>query len=391
MKDRETIIEKTSLTFFDRDDLMKETERNLSILIPRTKSQKEFYNKWLKAWRIGKTLEIENEYGYLFDYMKQIIRRAKNERELGNVEAKILKLQLAYPANSVYRKSNSFHRWAYEYRADTQIARENYQEAIDILSGAFKFSVRINIDKLLSLKLFVGEDLNGWDLLNLRGWTGFTKWGKSNIPLVAESADNFLQKKRQELDSTILPLWRKEARKAGRVHALPKISIFHGMLPTNKMGELRRTAIFTTTVKEYPFRFISPFSLSDSELSKIIENSARTSQNLPLIGEGWISETDLYYTIKENFSDNKVLFHASPNWLGRQHLDVYIPELRIALEYQGEQHDRPVEFFGGEKAFIKAQERDARKLDLCNLNGVKLIYIRAGYSLREVLKLIKAR
>jgi hypothetical protein len=40
---------------------------------------------------------------------------------------------------------------------------------------------------------------------------------------------------------------------------------------------------------------------------------------------------------------------------------VYLPELKIALEYQGEQHFRPIPFFGGEAGFIETQKRDRRK------------------------------
>ena len=62
-------------------------------------------------------------------------------------------------------------------------------------------------------------------------------------------------------------------------------------------------------------------------------------------------------------------------WLGRQHLDIYIPELKIAVEYQGRQHSEPVEFFGGQEAFEKNLERDARKKRLCDENGVNLLYV----------------
>ncbi len=61
----------------------------------------------------------------------------------------------------------------------------------------------------------------------------------------------------------------------------------------------------------------------------------------------------------------------------------------MAIEFQGEQHDKPIEFFGGEKAFQETKERDARKRNLCEQNGVYLIYVRSGYSLNKVVKLIK--
>ena len=45
------------------------------------------------------------------------------------------------------------------------------------------------------------------------------------------------------------------------------------------------------------------------------------------------------------------------------------------IEYQGEQHFRPVEFFGGEEQFLKQQEFDNKKRDFCKQNNFKLIEI----------------
>jgi hypothetical protein len=323
--------------------------------------------------------------------MKQCILKAKNEKDLEKVEAEILKLQIAYPINS-YRKSRSFNRWAIEYRSDTYIARHNYKEALNILSESFRLSIPPDINKILSLKLYIGEDLNGWDLLYFYGAPRVTRWGIENLNILASSAEKYLHDKQVESNSTILPHWRNAARLAGR-GALQPLRLFDGIYNrsgVNQYGKPLKPNRFETTIRYYYFNWVKPFSISLFEILKIIENSARESQNLPKIGEGWISETDLYYTLKEQLPDFKVVFHASPKWLGRQHLDVFIPEIKIALEYQGEQHDRPIEFFGGERAFIKTQKHDLRKLKLCLENDVNLIYIRAGYSLKEVLSLIQS-
>lgn len=368
---------------------MEESERNLDILVPRTKNQREFLKKWVKVWRVGNILNIENEYGYLFDYMKQLIRRAKTEKDLEKIEAEILKLQMAYPINS-HRKSKSFNRWAIEYRSDTYIARHSYKEAINVLSESYKLPIPPDISKILSLKLYIGDDINGWDLLYFYGTPRVTRWGRENLEILANSAEKYLSDKRVELNSTILPHWRNAARLAFR-GALEPLRLFDGInhrADTNQYGKPLKPNRFETTIRRYNFNYIEPFSIPLFEILKIIENNARESQNLPKIGEGWISETDLYYTIKEQLPDLKVAFHASPKWLGKQHLDVFIPELKVALEFQGEQHDRPIEYFGGEASFIKTQKHDIRKLKLCSENDVRLIYIRAGYSLNEVLRLI---
>lgn len=72
-------------------------------------------------------------------------------------------------------------------------------------------------------------------------------------------------------------------------------------------------------------------------------------------------------------------------WLGRQMLDFYIPDLNIAIECQGVQHFKPIEYFGGEKEFGKIVERDQRKARLCEEEGVRLFYIRYDEDVEEVL------
>ena len=62
------------------------------------------------------------------------------------------------------------------------------------------------------------------------------------------------------------------------------------------------------------------------------------------------------------------------NWLGRQSLDFYLPKYNIAIECQGEQHYRPIEFFGGLKTFNKIKNNDIKKSNKCKNNNIKLIY-----------------
>ncbi len=108
------------------------------------------------------------------------------------------------------------------------------------------------------------------------------------------------------------------------------------------------------------------------------ENRVRKRFVVPLIGEKWISETTLYRNLKLLFSSYEVIHHASPEWLGSMHLDVFIPEINVAFEYQGRQHLKPVDFFGGEEAFEKLKKRDKEKMTLCRKNSVKWYYINEG-------------
>lgn len=63
--------------------------------------------------------------------------------------------------------------------------------------------------------------------------------------------------------------------------------------------------------------------------------------------------------------------------LGNSNLsyDFYLPNYNLLIEYQGEQHEKPIDFFGGEKQFKKQQEHDRRKKEYANNNKIKLLPI----------------
>lgn len=90
----------------------------------------------------------------------------------------------------------------------------------------------------------------------------------------------------------------------------------------------------------------------------------------------WKSEHLIFLRLGELLPDTEILQHAQPVWLAPQHLDVFVPRANLAIEFQGEQHFGPVDFFGGEEGFRATKKRDANKKRLCQLAGVALEYIR---------------
>ena len=129
-----------------------------------------------------------------------------------------------------------------------------------------------------------------------------------------------------------------------------------------------------------------------SEAGRILreaENKYRLHIGAKKIGESWISETELFYKLQQHFKEKVVVQHGRPNWLGRQHFDIWFPEENIAVEYQGAQHDKAVDYFGGEKAFLANQKRDLMKREKCKNNNCTLIEVRPGYDLKTVIKEIE--
>lgn len=115
----------------------------------------------------------------------------------------------------------------------------------------------------------------------------------------------------------------------------------------------------------YTYPFFACKDRKEYELiySKLINENA--------ISVKWKGESEMYNLIKLYFP--KAIFQYHCDWLNLQSLDVFVPEINIAFEYQGEQHYHSVEVFGGEVKYEEQQERDSKKRLLCKKNGVKLI------------------
>ena len=131
--------------------------------------------------------------------------------------------------------------------------------------------------------------------------------------------------------------------------------------------------------------YIKKTSIEQDIDEREAENIVREMKGIPKIGERWISETMLFNYIDILFPQYTVQREASPAWLGQQRLDIFIPELNLAIEYQGQQHYHPVDLFGGEEGLIKTKERDKIKAKKCKAEGIELIYFTYEDELSENL------
>lgn len=87
--------------------------------------------------------------------------------------------------------------------------------------------------------------------------------------------------------------------------------------------------------------------------------------------------------IKDYLEKNLVLFEEqkmfndcmNPKTKAKLRFDFFLPDYNCCIEFDGEQHFRPVNFFDGEKGFIERQYRDNIKTQYCKNNNIKLIRI----------------
>ena len=55
--------------------------------------------------------------------------------------------------------------------------------------------------------------------------------------------------------------------------------------------------------------------------------------------------------------------------------DFYLPKYNLLIEFQGKQHEEPIEYFGGEEKFKIQQEHDKRKREYAQLHNINLLEI----------------
>ena len=132
--------------------------------------------------------------------------------------------------------------------------------------------------------------------------------------------------------------------------------------------------MYGSTFKAKYGAYITKLAIQEGIDERDAENQIRDLKGVARIGERWINETLLFNYINMIFSQFTVQREASPSWLNRQRFDIYIPEINLAIEYQGKQHYVAVDLFGGEAGLEKTKQRDKEKLHLSKINGVDIVY-----------------
>ena len=117
----------------------------------------------------------------------------------------------------------------------------------------------------------------------------------------------------------------------------------------------------------------SYFQKRTRRIRKIIENEVRVRFGFKKVGEAWTTETVLYQLVCQIFPQEKIYRHFRPDFLDFLELDIFIPSLNLGIEYQGIQHFKPVDHWGGEDSLKRLKKRDKRKKILCEKNNIKLI------------------
>lgn len=68
--------------------------------------------------------------------------------------------------------------------------------------------------------------------------------------------------------------------------------------------------------------------------------------------------------------------------------DFYLPDYNMCIEFDGIQHFKPIEYFGGLKTYKETKRRDKIKNDYCKNNNIQLIRIKYDKNIKKFLESI---
>lgn len=96
-------------------------------------------------------------------------------------------------------------------------------------------------------------------------------------------------------------------------------------------------------------------------------------------------ERKVFRFIEENKFEYKTQYKVSECKYEKElPFDFYLPNHNLCIEYQGEQHYRPIKTWGGEEYFEKTLKRDQIKKDYCKNNKISLLEIKHDIPLDQV-------
>jgi HEAT repeat protein len=370
-------------------------------------SQKKFYRKWLLNLNKGKFLDIEGNLSYVFNYLYGVINEFIQNRDINHFLDCFNKIEKGY---GEYPKIKEY---LIIWKSDAYRLVGEYDKALETIKekGLLPFEATIFAQIISHEK---GNFIDGKDLIYMNGISKLTDFGKKHQNEIADVAtlflNDFYKENGMNLAQFFLKSFNTDLSKEGLSSLekfFPKKSEYlrfkgNGFSKENlanmdqySHGFFRGCVLINIDANLIPnsinfkYSYVPPIVAQafKNEIKRILresENTVREEMDIPKIGEGWVSETELYYLIMKAFPKEHIIHHGRPSWLGQQHLDIYFPAKNIGIEYQGEQHNEPLDFFGGQKAFEYRQKLDKRKKERCKKNECKLIYIYPDYDFKEI-------
>jgi hypothetical protein len=309
--------------------------------------QRGFYSFLEKEIAKQNYFDVHGQVSYLFVYVYKILG---SRRRIGYQDVYNELMDIA----EAYHHEKNFFKLCKFWAADCLLANDEFESFLeqtepDTPVGREKFISNLR----LNIQMICGLPANGIDLFKMASGS-VSKPTRKYLGLFRDMMLNTINEHQVEYGN-----WFENAKKE---------------ISGNRVWKY---GLFSSSSFIHHHKNLNLFSFDESKnlreqiisLARETENNLRENVGLPKIGEGWVSETELFFFLKNAFPQTHVVQHGKPNWLGKQHFDIWFPRWQIAVEYHGRQHFEPVLFFGGNDSFEKTQQRDIRKKRLAKANN----------------------
>lgn len=338
-------------------------------------TQRRTYNFIKKNLAHNKYVDVESNVSYLFLYVYETLETVKKTKHIPAVINKLEQVVQLYKSDN-----DKFCSYVEYWIAGLYCVLEDYEKALDIYAKDLCIlntnTARANT--ICSIKGYLGIDVTARDIISLLD-RKFTDLVKDKIDKIECFCDLVLKQEKERLGMDYIQYINKKYPNEAKYD----LQIFSGL--RYGWDLLRMNPNLIKEIAYYAIPEVYNFCIT---LTRNAENLLREYMDVPKVGEGWISETELYYKIKEYFPNLEVIHQYRDKWLGKQHLDIFIPTLKLAFEYQGVQHTKPVDFFGGVQGFVANKKRDYIKKQKCTKNGVLLYEVFPDYKFDDIKQFI---
>ena len=99
-------------------------------------------------------------------------------------------------------------------------------------------------------------------------------------------------------------------------------------------------------------------------------------------------ESKIFTILKgNNINFNTQKTYKDCFYKGVLRFDFYLPKYNMCIEYNGDQHYKPIDFFGGNEQYDKNKIRDDIKKKYCSDNNIKLLIIKSNENILDALKI----
>lgn len=368
--------------------------------------QREFYEYWVTELRKDNFVDVDGNLTYIFVYLYSVIEDFIKDKDIDCLAECFDKVRVRRGYSEHERVREHLDAWL----SDAYFYVEEYDKAWELHRKA---QIGLSVADFINFKSRCKDtSIDGQDLFLLLGSNNsLTKFGKDHEEEISKLATIFLDDFYKEHGKNLVEyfceqfdfsnLTEDNFLKLKEFYPYEKKFFFwkdlyereeRGKFPCKYGHNLFGGAAINQPFLDWeavPSIVSVAISNEGQRIFRECENTVREEKNLPKVGEGWISEAELYHAICEAFPEEKVVHHGRPVWLPRQHLDIYFPLRNVACEYQGAQHQEPIKLFGGEEGLRQIQKLDERKKQLCERHGCKLIYVYEGYDFTDIKRQIE--